>query len=155
MCRLINLLFFIVFIVLTCLDLLFLPFSRFVFCILPLLLFVHLSALIARPFHSATFGFFLFSNPLFMALCLTRSSNTSFHTRNSPVPIYFDISRLTLSNPFLFLIDFFSFSRSSFMSEACIYIFFTSSPTIYYNLCHVSSIPHVSCRISCKIHTLK
>lgn len=75
------------------------------------------------PYYLSLFtapSFVPFSLPIHSSCPLSRrSSDTPLHPRNSPVPIYFDISRLTLSNPFFFGIDLLSFLRSSFMSKTC------------------------------------
>jgi hypothetical protein len=66
--------------VITSRDLLFLPLSRFVFCMLPLPFLCTYRSLLPVSLHSATFCFFLFTNPIFMALSLTATPILHFTT---------------------------------------------------------------------------
>jgi len=98
--------------VITCRDLLFLPLSRFLFCILPLLLFVHLSVLITRLSSQ--------SQVLFLPFYQSTLHGPLFYPQLA-CPYLFRHFKINPLKSFFFRIDFFSFSLSSFMSKTCIH----------------------------------
>ena len=141
-------------VVITFRDLLFLPLSRFVFCILPFLLFVHLSVLITRLFSQRQILFLSFyqstlhgplSHPQLQYFISHPQLACSYLFRHFKIN---SLKSFLLPNRFLFIFAFYLHVKDMHT------FFLISSLTIYYHLCHVS-IPHVSCRISCKILTLQ
>ena len=138
-----------------CRDLLFLPLSHFVFCILPLL-FVHLSVLITRLSSQRQVLFLSFYQSTLHGPLSYRQLQYFISQPQLACSYLFrrfkinSLKSFLLPNQFLFIFAFFLHVKDMHT------FFFTSSLTIfYYYVCQVPSIPRVSCRIPCKIYTIK